>query len=123
MILFRKNLSKPQKKLRNKFQLKKIKQPKKEIVKQPKKEQQVVSKPRSIRTLGIIYTVQIAALDVADQKYSSINNVITYSENSLIKYNLGSFRTFNEAQKYRSQIIRKYKGAFVKALKTMFQYS
>ena len=49
--------------------------------------------------------------------------MITYSENSLIKYNLGSFRTFNEAQKYRSQIIRKYKGAFVKALKTMFQYS
>lgn len=66
---------------------------------------------------GVIYTVQIAALDVADKKYSAIKNVLTYNENSLIKYGLGSFKTFREAQNYRNQIITKYKGAFVKALK------
>lgn len=86
----------------------------KEIIKKPKV---VVRKKQLVNTKGVIYTVQIAALDAVDKKYSTINNVITYNENSLVKYSLGSFKTFNEAQKYRSKIVGKYKGAFVKALK------
>lgn len=82
-----------------------------------KKLSKPVKKKTYIDTSEIIYTVQIAALDAEDRKYSTINNVLTYNENSLVKYSLGSFKTFNEAQKYRSQIINKYKGAFVKALK------
>ena len=72
---------------------------------------------KTVDTSGLIYTVQIAALDYADKKYSGIKNVITYNENSLVKYSLGTFKTFNEANKYRKQINKTYKGAFVKALK------
>lgn len=92
------------------------KEPLKQVVKKPTKV--VVRKKQPVvHTSGVIYTVQIAALDAADKKYSTINNVLTYNENSLVKYSLGSFKTFNEAQKYRSQIVGKYKDAFVKALK------
>lgn len=90
----------------------------KKIINKPaNKTLKKVTKKQKIVIDGIIYTVQIAALDSADKKYSGIKNVITYNENSLIKYSLGSFKTFNEAQNFRSQIIGKYKGAFVKALK------
>ena len=61
--------------------------------------------------------MQIAALDYEDKKYNAIKNVIKYKENSLVKYGLGSFKTFKDAQEFRSKIIHKYKGAFVKALR------
>lgn len=93
------------------------KAPKKVSKKTIKKPEIVVAKKVPVDTSGLIYTVQIAALDAEDKKYSSINNVITYNENSLVKYSLGAFKTFKEANRYRKQINKKYKGAFVKALK------
>ncbi len=94
----------------------------KETVKEaPKVEIKQVSKIEekkvSIDTSGLIYTVQIAAVDRKSEKFSAINNVITYNENSLVKYSLGAFKTLKEANKYRLQINKKYKGAFVKALR------
>jgi hypothetical protein len=100
-----------------------VKTPKKVAVKKSKKEiikktPKVVAKKKiSVDTSGLIYTVQIAAVDHKSKKYSTINNVITYNENSLVKYSLGAFKTLKEANKYRKQINKKYKGAFVKALK------
>ena len=99
-----------------------IKIEQKETVKEaPKVEKKQVSKIEekkvSIDTSGLIYTVQIAAVDRKSEKFSAINNVITYNENSLVKYSLGAFKTLKEANKYRLQINKKYKGAFVKALR------
>jgi len=92
-----------------------------EIKKPSKKVINKIPKPiiinKSKNTSGLIYTVQIAALDYEDKKYNAINNVIKYKENSLVKYGLGSFKTFKDAQEFRSKIIHKYKGAFVKALR------
>lgn len=102
----------------------------KEVVKiAPKVERKQVSKLKvrktskvevkkvPVDTSGLIYTVQIAAVDRKSKKFSTINNVITYNENSLVKYSLGAFKTLKEANKYRLQINKKYKGAFVKALR------
>lgn len=96
---------------------------KKETVKQTQKE--IFKKaPKAsaknkvfVNTSGLIYTVQIAAVDQKSKKYSTINNVITYNENSLVKYSLGTFKTRRKANAYRKKINKKYKGAFVKALK------
>ena len=77
----------------------------------------VEDKKVSIDTSGLIYTVQIAAVDRESKKFSAINNVITYNENSLVKYSLGAFKTLKEANNYRLQINKKYKGAFVKSLR------
>ena len=41
----------------------------------------------------------------------------TYQENSLTKYRLGSFETYQEAKQFRLQVLNTYKGAFVQALK------
>lgn len=93
----------------------------KEIKKPSRKVINKIPKPIIINKFknssGLIYTVQIAALDYEDKKYNAINNVIKYKENSLVKYGLGSFKTFKDAQEFRSKIIHKYKGAFVKALR------
>ncbi len=105
-----------------------VKKPKKAILIKPnkvaKENPKVLNKtPKVLKdkiitdTFGLIYTVQIGASVNKDKKYSKINNVITYQENSLTKYSLGSFKTFSEARKYRLQIIKKYKGAFVKGLR------
>ena len=106
----------------NKTPTEAVKVVQKETVKEaPKVEKKQVSKIEekkvSIDTSGLIYTVQIAAVDRKSEKFSAINNVITYNENSLVKYSLGAFKTLKEANKYRLQINKKYKGAFVKALK------
>ena len=91
-----------------------IKKVEKETVKEVSK---VEEKKVSIDTSGLIYTVQIAAVDRESKKFSTINNVITYNENSLVKYSLGAFKTLKEANNYRLQINKQYKGAFVKALR------
>jgi hypothetical protein len=65
----------------------------------------------------LIFTVQIAALRNRNKKMANINNVRIYQENSLSKYSLGTFETYEEARTYRLNIINEYKGAFVQALK------
>ena len=87
------------------------------IIEVLKKTSKPIFRKNTSNTSGLIYTVQIAALDHEDKKYNAINNVIKYNENSLVKYGLGSFKTFKEANQYRKKINKKYKGAFVKALK------
>lgn len=65
----------------------------------------------------IIFTVQIAALRKDNEELRNLNDVKTYQENSLTKYRLGSFETYQEAKQFRLQILNSYKGAFVQALK------
>lgn len=102
------------KEILNKTPIVAVKKTSKQVLKKPAK---VVAKKVPVDISGLIYTVQIAAVDHKSKKYSTINNVITYNENSLVKYSLGTFKTLKEANKYRKQINKKYKGAFVKALK------
>lgn len=66
----------------------------------------------------LIFTVQIAALKNENKDLMSIDGIKTYQENSLTKYRLGRFASYNEARKFRKQIISNYKGAFVQAIKS-----
>jgi hypothetical protein len=65
----------------------------------------------------IIFTVQIAALRNENEELRNLNDVKTYQENSLTKYRLGYFETYQEAKQFRLQVLNTYKGAFVQAFK------
>lgn len=65
----------------------------------------------------LIFTVQIAALRNQNNELLSIDGLKTYQENALTKYRLGNFETYQEAREFRIQILDKYKGAFIQALK------
>lgn len=65
----------------------------------------------------LFFTVQIAALRKNNSKFENLENVTIYQENSLIKYRLGSFETYKEAREFRLKARKKYKGAFVQAIK------
>ncbi|TXD46561.1 SPOR domain-containing protein [Polaribacter sp. IC073] len=64
----------------------------------------------------LVFTVQIAALQNTNDALANLEDVAIYQENGFTKYRLGGFETYQEAKKLRSQIIIKYKGAFVQAL-------
>lgn len=65
----------------------------------------------------LIFTVQIAALSKQNNNLYSIEGINTYDENGLTKFRLGDFETYKEARAFRLQILKKYKGAFIQALK------
>lgn len=65
----------------------------------------------------LIFTVQIAALKNQNQEFISIDGLKIYQENTLTKYRLGSFKTYQEARTFRLQILEDYNDAFVQALK------
>ncbi len=65
----------------------------------------------------LIFTVQIAALRKQNEDLYRIKGVSTYDENGLTKFRLGEFETYKEARAFRAQILEKYEGAFVQALK------
>ncbi|TXD51314.1 MULTISPECIES: SPOR domain-containing protein [unclassified Polaribacter] len=67
--------------------------------------------------LKLVFTVQIAALRNKNEKLAAIDSVRIYEENSLSKYSLGTFKTYEEARAYRLKLMKAYKGAFVQALK------
>ena len=64
----------------------------------------------------LTFTVQIAALVKSDTFLEKVENVSVYQENSLIKYRLGSFSTYEEARKFRKELRKRYSDAFVQAL-------
>ncbi|WP_026777543.1 SPOR domain-containing protein [Polaribacter sp. Hel_I_88] len=71
----------------------------------------------SVKNDKVVFTVQIAALKNENEQLMNLNAVKTYQENSLTKYRLGSFETYQEAKQFRLQVLNTYKGAFVQALK------
>lgn len=98
------------------------------VKKEVKKEQQKVTEPilkDSIEQINepeknllkLFFTVQIAALKKKNDKFAAIENILIYQENSLTKYRLGSFETYQEAREYRLKVKKMYKGAFVQAIK------
>lgn len=50
-------------------------------------------------------------------KYTDLTDVRFYKENGILKYTAGNFTTFATAQKYRNQIAKKHKDAFVVAFR------
>jgi hypothetical protein len=64
----------------------------------------------------LTFTVQIAALKKANGILGNLENIIISKENSLLKYRVGPFMTYNESRMKRTQLIKNYKGAFVQAL-------
>jgi len=71
----------------------------------------------NVKNDNVVFTVQIAALKNENEQLMNLNAVKTYQENSLTKYRLGSFETYQEAKQFRLQVLNTYKGAFVQALK------
>ncbi len=69
-----------------------------------------------IKENTLIFTVQIAALKNANQSLENLEGVSLYSENSLTKYRLGAFSTYQEAKESCRTLRKKYQGAFVQAL-------
>ena len=64
----------------------------------------------------LAYTVQIAALMTSNTFLENLDNVSVFKEDSLIKYRLGNFDSYEEAKDYRKKIRKAYPGAFVQAL-------
>ena len=60
-------------------------------------------------TSELIFTVQIAALRKDNKNLLSIDGIKTYEENTLTKYRIGSFKTYEEARAFRFQILDEYK--------------
>ncbi|QTD37382.1 SPOR domain-containing protein [Polaribacter batillariae] len=65
---------------------------------------------------SLVFTVQIAALKNPNNVLANLNGVHIYEENSLTKYRLGAFETYEAARSKRNELRSKYKGAFVQAL-------
>jgi hypothetical protein len=65
----------------------------------------------------LVFTVQIAALRNPNERLANLSNVNIYQENSLTKYRLGAFDTYEEAKSYKIQLRKTYKDAFIQALK------
>ncbi|QOD60752.1 SPOR domain-containing protein [Polaribacter haliotis] len=65
---------------------------------------------------SLVFTVQIAALRNPNNQLANSEGVNTFEENSLTKYRIGAFETYEEARSQRNQLRYKYKGAFVQAL-------
>jgi len=64
----------------------------------------------------LVFTVQIAALKKENETLTNLENIKIFQENSLFKYRVGAFKTYNGSREKRTQLIKKYKGAFVQAL-------
>lgn len=64
----------------------------------------------------LIFTVQIAALKNTNESLENLEGVSLYYENSLTKYRLGSFSTYQEAKESCRSLRKKYQDAFVQAL-------
>ncbi|MDC1375168.1 SPOR domain-containing protein [Polaribacter sp.] len=70
-----------------------------------------------IKKEPLVFKVQIAALKQPNETLSKLEDVAIFQENGLIKYRLGSFNSYSEAQKFRNRIRNTYRDAFVQALK------
>ena len=70
-----------------------------------------------IKKEPLVFKVQIAALKQPNETLSKLEDVAIFQENRLIKYRLGSFNSYSEAQKFRNRIRNTYRDAFVQALK------
>lgn len=81
-----------------------------------KVETPVTVVPEVVADSKPVFMVQIAAIKKHNASLDSLDGIHVFQENSLIKYRLGGFETYEEARKLRAQLIRKYKGAFVQAL-------
>ncbi|TMM31904.1 SPOR domain-containing protein [Polaribacter aestuariivivens] len=77
----------------------------------------IPEKDEIITAPKLVFTVQIAALKNENEALANLNDVQVFQEDSFTKYRIGSFETYLEAQNFRNQIRKKYKGAFIQALK------
>ena len=59
----------------------------------------------NVKNDNVVFTVQIAALKNENEQLMNLNAVKTYQENSLTKYRLGSFETYQEAKQFRLQVL------------------
>ena len=95
------------------------KESKKEVVVPEKKEEVVVVKEeiKEAPKTSLIFTVQIGANKRSSAVYSSIKDVIISKEKGMFKYRIGAFNSYKEAKKYRREILSKYPGSFIQALR------
>jgi hypothetical protein len=97
------------------------KETKKEIVPENKVEEVKpipIVKNETLKIKSILFfTVQIGANKKESKTFSSIEQVQVYKENQMFKYRLGNFKTYKEAKSFRNEIINKYPGSFVQAIK------
>jgi hypothetical protein len=87
---------------------------KKEIPREEPKEEVFVT-PVFVKDT-LVFTVQIAALRNPNAKLASLANIYMYTEDDLLKYRFGSFKTYAEAKTYKIDLRIKHQGAFVQAM-------
>lgn len=66
---------------------------------------------------SLVFTVQIGAYKMSNPDLTSVKNIQIQEENNLYKYRLGTFKSYQEARRYRRQLLPKYEDAFVQALR------
>ena len=87
---------------------------KKEIPREESKKEVTVT-PVLVKN-KLVFSVQIAALRNPNAKLASLANMYIYNEDNLLKYRVGSFKTYDEAKVYKIALRIKYQGAFVQAM-------
>ena len=87
---------------------------KKEIPREESKKEVTVT-PVLVKN-KLVFSVQIAALRNPNAKLASLANMYIYNEDDLLKYRVGSFKTYDEAKVYKIALRIKHQGAFVQAM-------
>lgn len=87
--------------------------PKPEVIEVPK---EVVEEVKEAEP-QLLFTVQIGALKNANSTMENVDGVKVFDENGYTKYRVGFLSTYQEARKLRNQLLSKYPGAFVQAVK------
>ena len=64
----------------------------------------------------LVFTVQIAAHKKESTQHAAIEGVQVFKEETLYKYRLGAFQTYQEARKSRASLLKKFPDAFVQAV-------
>jgi hypothetical protein len=87
---------------------------KKEIPREESKKEFTVT-PVLVKN-KLVFSVQIAALRNPNAKLASLANMYIYNEDDLLKYRVGSFKTYDEAKVYKIALRIEHQGAFVQAM-------
>lgn len=61
----------------------------------------------------LIYTVQIGAFKKPNNSLENKEDVVAVTDNLLIKYRLGNFKTYKEAKKFKNSISTSFSDAFI----------
>jgi len=83
---------------------------------QPEQTQNIPA-PQPVQNSKIVYKVQVLTSDIVlkknDSRLQGRTDLEYYKDGGLVKYTAGSFDTFNEANKYRSELNKIFPGCFV----------